>query len=111
LSQEGASGAGPSGGIIGGKEITTRAAKAAKSVVMLELLGHDGRSKGVCTATVIHAHAIVTAAHCFDPRILGDLQSFNVIFDSVYHDKGTREARHVLKYKVHPNYNDERDPK
>jgi tryptase len=99
-----------SASIIGGEQIVSRLTPASKSVVLIEFLNSEGVFYGTCTATLVSGHSVLTAAHCFDRRVMGNIHNYNIIFDSVYRGTGDATKRRVVRYKVHPDYNTERDP-
>lgn len=94
--------------IIDGAPIHDRQTKAARSVVVLELIRYGGNTEVSCTGTLIGKNTILTAAHCFDEKLVGKaVLGFNVIFSEKY-DKGKHPAeivRKVLNKKSHEKYN------
>ncbi|MBO9667110.1 MAG: trypsin-like serine protease [Bdellovibrio sp.] len=98
-----------SAAVIGGQPIQKRNTLAARSVVLLELLDADGFSPTFCTATLVGPNTILTAAHCFDKKLIKSFVSFRVVFANSISDSliGSKpaEIRAGVFYKNHPEYN------
>ncbi|MGE5086216.1 MAG: S1 family peptidase, partial [Bacillota bacterium] len=86
----------------------TRSSKAARSVVLIELIASDGLGKSFCTATLVGPHTILTAGHCFDSNVLRDFANFRVLFTNSYSDAFFAESRPGIYFKKHPQYNSEK---
>lgn len=91
--------------IIGGDINTTRNTPASRSVVLIELLDSRNAPLTFCTATLIGPHTILTAGHCFDPKLVGPIKGFRVLFENTYRAFGPRESRAGLAFAVNPDYN------
>ncbi|MDG0817949.1 S1 family peptidase [Bdellovibrio svalbardensis] len=91
--------------IIGGEIKIQRNTPASRSVVLIELLDEQLRPLTFCTATLIGAHTILTAGHCFDVKLIGPVKKFRVLFENFYKPEGPREQRQGLAYLVNPTYN------
>ncbi|QDK36981.1 trypsin-like serine protease [Bdellovibrio sp. NC01] len=92
-------------GIINGQIKTVRDTPASKAVVMIELLNARRGAITFCTATLIGAHTILTASHCFDPMVIPGLAGFRVLFENTYTTAGQREVREGLAFVRNPDYN------
>lgn len=93
--------------IIDGAKVNTRASKAARSVVLIELMNAAGEGLTYCSATLVGPHTILTAGHCFDSKLLTDFAKFRVLFTNSYDDAATTESRRGVYFKKHPQYNSE----
>lgn len=88
-------------GIINGETVSDRKSSAARSLVYVDFLDRSNRSVGFCTGTLIGKGVVLTAGHCFDPKVTQGLDGFRIIFDSNsnYH---VRQGRVSI---THQNYN------
>lgn len=93
--------------IIDGATVNTRASKAARSVVLIELMDRAGEGLTFCSATLVGPHTILTAGHCFDSNLLADFAKFRVLFTNSYDQAATTESRRGVYFKKHPQYNSE----
>lgn len=91
--------------IINGQIKTVRDTPASRSVVMIEMVNTRGFAITFCTATLVGPNTILTAAHCFDPKMMPGLASFRVLFENTYTMTGKREAREGLAFVRYPDYN------
>ena len=94
--------------VIGGSKVGTRSSKAARSVVLIELMDSDGIGKSFCTATLVGPHTILTAGHCFDSTLLKNFANFRVLFTNSYADAFFAESRPGVYFKKHPLYHSEK---
>lgn len=92
--------------IIDGTLVTSRSTPAAKSIVYLQLLGKDKTAISYCTGTLIAPRIILTAGHCFDPKLIKGFNGFNVVFANQFANAGaTQVMRKGLASSTHPLYN------
>lgn len=95
--------------VINGSEILDRSTKAARSVVIVQLLDRNNATTSYCTATLIGRNTILTGAHCFDTRSIPAFYNFNVLFSNSFTGQGALEVRKGLNYSKHPRFNSEVD--
>lgn len=91
--------------IIGGEDIHERASAASKSVVFLELTNRVGQVITFCTGTLIAPQTVLTAGHCFDSKVVPNLDGFNVVFTSNYVPFNNYIKRRGLRRAVHKYFN------
>jgi tryptase len=98
-----------SAAVIDGQSIQTRTTSAARSVVLLELLDSQGYSPTFCTATLVGPNTVLTAAHCFDKKLIKSFVSFRVVFSNSFSfsllGPNRPEMRDGYFFKNHPDYN------
>jgi len=94
-------------GILGGTSVAPRTATASKSIVLVELLNSDDKPLTFCTGTLIAPHAVLTAGHCFDSRLIPGVAHFNILFEDIYKPMGSRTLRSGVDFLVHPQYDTE----
>ncbi|WP_413558148.1 S1 family peptidase [Bdellovibrio sp. HCB209] len=92
-------------GVINGTKVSARTTAAAKSVVLIEVLGPTGIARTFCSATLVGANTILTAAHCFDKKYVTDFSSFRVVFANQTGVTNSGLVRRGVFYKQHPDYN------
>jgi len=91
--------------ILNGNLITTRTTPAAKSVVYVELLGRENNRIAYCSATLIAKNFVLTAAHCFDKKLIKNIKSFRVVFSSDVNEGAAPPMRAGITFTNHPAYN------
>ena len=97
-----------SAGILNGELKTNRDTPASRSVVLIELLNRFDQSLTFCSAALIGPHTLMTAGHCFDPRVAGPVTKFRVLFESHYSSWGNHLMLNGTAFKQHPLYNSTR---
>ncbi|MFM6928576.1 MAG: S1 family peptidase [Bdellovibrio sp.] len=94
--------------VINGTKVNARSSKAARSVVLIDLMNSAGVGISFCTATLVGPHTILTAGHCFDPALLKEFVSFRVLFTNSYSEAFFAESRQGVYFKKHPQYHTEK---
>lgn len=81
---------GENSSIINGTKVSTRTNDGSRGVVLFLPVNSLGMATGICTATLISDHSVLTAAHCYDKKSK-TVAGFKIIFAN---NKGiaTREA-------------------
>lgn len=70
---------GNSSAIINGSKVTSRSDDGSRGVVLFLPVNSVGLAVGLCTATLISDHSVLTAAHCFD-KTSKTIAGFKIIF-------------------------------
>lgn len=65
--------------IINGSKVESRSDDGSRSVVLFLPVNSIGMAIGICTATLISDHSVLTAAHCFD-KSSKTIAGFKIIF-------------------------------
>ncbi|WP_413578002.1 S1 family peptidase [Bdellovibrio sp. HCB290] len=88
--------------IINGKKVTTRTGDGSRSVVLFLPVNSIGMATGICTATLLSDHSVLTAAHCYDKKS-PTLAGFKIIFANnkgiATRDALKREGTYVVTHK------------
>ncbi|UYL08462.1 trypsin-like serine protease [Bdellovibrio sp. SKB1291214] len=97
-----------SSAIINGTKVSTRAKDGSRGVVLFLPVNGLGMAMGICTATLLTDHSVLTAAHCYDKHSK-TLAGFKIIFAN---NKGI-STRSFLKREgthedvvIHPGFRD-----
>ncbi len=93
--------------VIDGVVIIKRTTKASRSVVAIELVDSKRQIVAYCTGALIGTHSILTAAHCFDQKLLPGVVAFNVIFETRTKPFGIPVTRAGVSFIQHPQYESE----
>jgi tryptase len=70
---------GDNSAIINGTKVSTRTNDGSRGVVLFLPVNGIGMATGICTATLLSDHSVLTAAHCFDKKSKV-LSGFKIIF-------------------------------
>ncbi|WP_413561095.1 trypsin-like serine protease [Bdellovibrio sp. HCB209] len=89
--------------IINGSKVTVRENDGAKGVVLFLPVNGLGMATGICTATLLSDHSVLTAAHCYDKKNNKTLAGFKIIFANskgiATRDSLKREGTHVVPHE------------
>ena len=98
--------------------LSTLPAHALLNARMLQERDPSGPSRGVvqmaimrgnwratfCTATLIARNAVLTAGHCFDHNLVGDFDSFEIVFETFENNVSRRTSLKGTAHFTHPKY-------
>jgi hypothetical protein len=92
--------------LVGGTLVKSLGTVADRSVVVVELLDSANQLRGFCTGSVIGPNTILTAAHCFDPKLIKNMAGFQISFlETKRAATPQRILRRGLQFVQHPQYN------
>ena len=75
----------------------------SRSVVQLAIKRGNWRAT-FCTATLISRNAVLTAGHCFDHNLVGDYDSFEIVFETFESNVSRRTTLKGIIQFTHPKY-------